>query len=309
MIKKLKRFLAKEILILACTGTLTGIIYLLCLYSSNQFYESHQNELKYNSINSSSYDGYYYNSKYSPQEIEADKEALRIQEKARNQLRDIEQFPFILFAILWFCVYPIRILYYILKWAVRTVKDTEERNTEENVALPKEVLIPKYDLTYKKAIGARVVGIILMSFGILSIMFARIIIILNNIDVDAAIKFYSSFTLVTRIVGIIWVGVIAKRQNRNKGAWGLFGFISPALALIIIGSIKKLNGGGLLEQNLVVSNNNPKQVMKSSSNSENEPENIQNTTERNSNNYREEFDNNLKKLEDTIKELEKNKKK
>ena len=52
--------------------------------------------------------------------------------------------------------------------------------------------------------------------------------------------FYFVVSLIFKIISIIKVVNVAKRQNRNQTFWGIFAFIVPALALIIIGQTKKL---------------------------------------------------------------------
>ena len=44
-----------------------------------------------------------------------------------------------------------------------------------------------------------------------------------------------------RIIVTSWVANIAKRQNRNKFSWGTFAFFLPSVALIVIGTQKKLS--------------------------------------------------------------------
>jgi len=43
-----------------------------------------------------------------------------------------------------------------------------------------------------------------------------------------------------RIFSIIWVVQIAALHNRNKLLWGLFAFILPSIALIVIGLIREV---------------------------------------------------------------------
>jgi hypothetical protein len=46
---------------------------------------------------------------------------------------------------------------------------------------------------------------------------------------------------VVRIVGVFVCSKKAKELNRNSNGWGLFGFISPILAICIIYAIKPLD--------------------------------------------------------------------
>ena len=98
----------------------------------------------------------------------------------------------------------------------------------------------KYDLTYKKEVSARIVGILLVIFIAVDFVFGQVFVKLNNINVDTAIEFLGVFTVVIRIISTVWVVAIAKRQNRNTGGWAILAFLTPAIILIIIGSTKKL---------------------------------------------------------------------
>lgn len=104
---------------------------------------------------------------------------------------------------------------------------------------PSIVRQPKYDPTYKKEDDAMTVGIILL---VIALIFAIV----------GPIKFedresYGQFRAVTAIVSLIlrifitvWVVNIAKRQNRETFGWGLFAFLLPSIALIVIATRKKL---------------------------------------------------------------------
>lgn len=104
---------------------------------------------------------------------------------------------------------------------------------------PNIVRQPKYDPTYKKEDDAMTVGIILL---VIALIFAIV----------GPIKFedkesYGQFRAVTAIVSLIlricvtiWVVNIAKRQNRETFGWGLFAFLLPSIALIVIATRKKL---------------------------------------------------------------------
>lgn len=97
----------------------------------------------------------------------------------------------------------------------------------------------KYDLTYKREDEAITVGIVLL---VIALIFAIV----------GPIKFedresYGQFRAVTAIVSLIlriivtvWVINIAKRQNRETFGWGLFAFLLPSIALIVIACQKKL---------------------------------------------------------------------
>lgn len=104
---------------------------------------------------------------------------------------------------------------------------------------PNIVRQPKYDPTYKKEDDAMTVGIILL---VIALIFAIV----------GPIKFedresYGQFRAVTAIVSLIlricvtiWVVNTAKRQNRETFGWGLFAFLLPSIALIVIATRKKI---------------------------------------------------------------------
>ena len=104
---------------------------------------------------------------------------------------------------------------------------------------PNIVRQPKYDPTYKKEDDAMTVGIILL---VIALIFAIV----------GPIKFedresYGQFRAVTAIVSLIlricvaiWVVNIAKGQNRETFGWGLFAFLLPSIALIVIATRKKI---------------------------------------------------------------------
>ncbi len=167
------------------------------------------------------------------------------------------------------------------------IKPIEEKKTEKKEEIVKKEIVPKYDLTYQKETGARTVGIILIIFLVLNFIFGPVVIKLNNIDVDDAIKFYSAFTVIVRILATIWVVGIAKRQNRDAGGLGVLTFISPAILLIIVGSLKKRYNG--------TQTNNSKQSSISNNYEQQKP-----TVK---------FNENLKSTQDVIRELEKQNKK
>lgn len=92
----------------------------------------------------------------------------------------------------------------------------------------------KYDQTYKKETGATFAGVVLL--------FINLIIYLVKPEYSSMIYvILIILSLIIRIIITVWVGNIAKRQNRNSFGWSLFGFFLPVLALIIIGLLKKLN--------------------------------------------------------------------
>lgn len=104
---------------------------------------------------------------------------------------------------------------------------------------PNIVRQSKYDPTYKKEDEASFIGVFLL---VIALIFAIV----------GPIKFedresYGQFRAVTAIVSLvlriivtIWVVNIAKRQNRETFGWGLFAFLLPSIALIVIATRKKL---------------------------------------------------------------------
>ncbi len=104
---------------------------------------------------------------------------------------------------------------------------------------PNSVKHSKYDLTYQKDHDAIIVGAILL---LMSLIFAVI----------GPFKFedresYGQFKAITviaslifRVLGTVWVVNIANRQNREIFGWGVFAFLLPSIALIIIATRKKL---------------------------------------------------------------------
>lgn len=113
-------------------------------------------------------------------------------------------------------------------------------NTERNFNNSQNVIRqPKYDPTYKKEDDAMTIGIILL---IIAIIFA----IVGPVKFEDS-ESYGQFravsaivSLILRIIITVWVVNIAKRQNRETFGWGLFAFLLPSIALIVIATKKKL---------------------------------------------------------------------
>lgn len=104
---------------------------------------------------------------------------------------------------------------------------------------PNIVRQSKYDPTYKKEDDAMTLGIFLL---VIALIFA----IVGPIKFDDR-ESYGQFRAVTAIVSLIlrifvtvWVVNIAKQQNRETFGWGLFAFLLPSIALIVIATRKKL---------------------------------------------------------------------
>lgn len=97
----------------------------------------------------------------------------------------------------------------------------------------------KYDLTYKREEDALVGGIIFL-------IVALIFVVVGPIKFEdreslGQFKAFSAIvSLIFRIAITIWVVGIAKRQNRETGSWGIFAFLLPSIALIVIACQKKI---------------------------------------------------------------------
>ena len=100
-----------------------------------------------------------------------------------------------------------------------------------------EVKVDKYDRTYDGDHESTVVGVIVM---IISLIILTTVNIDNETDLQIYKALAATINIFWRIIVTIWVVDIAKRQNRDTTAWGIFAFIIPNLALIIIGLLKKL---------------------------------------------------------------------
>ncbi len=119
---------------------------------------------------------------------------------------------------------------------------TKETPIQQTVENETETIISKekYDLTYNKEIRARTVGIIILVANIIFIIFFKNIYSDHN-KVEAANKILGVLMVTLRIVTMIWVTRIAKDQNRNETGWRVLAFFFPAITLIIIGGLNKLN--------------------------------------------------------------------
>jgi|GEM_PF-2203384 len=71
-----------------------------------------------------------------------------------------------------------------------------------------------------------------------------------NIDSGKERAVFASVFIVIRIGIARWVFQIANRLNRNSLGWGIFSFITPIVALLIIGNLKKLIFEVKLDENL-----------------------------------------------------------
>ena len=98
---------------------------------------------------------------------------------------------------------------------------------------------PKYDLNYQKESDATMVGVILLLVTLVLALFQPF-----KFESEESYNRFKTLTsvgaLVLRVLVIIWVVNIAKRQNRETFGWGVFAFFLPSIALIVIGQQKKL---------------------------------------------------------------------
>lgn len=118
----------------------------------------------------------------------------------------------------------------------------------------KQSIVPKandkYDLTYEKDTGAIVAG-----FALIFVLF--LLAFVGNIVAKSSEIAYPKgpialILVVIRIFVTFSVVKIASRQNRDEVGWGFFAFLTPAIALIIIGSLRKLQLRIELDSNLSI---------------------------------------------------------
>ena len=115
----------------------------------------------------------------------------------------------------------------------------------------------KYDRTYKKESDATIFGVILLVLSIVA--FA---LISNSSLPTIAAPFISVFGLILRIIATIWTVKIAGNQNRETVGWGIFSFLLPSFALIIIGQTNKIKDPNATTetQNTILNNSNSSQT-------------------------------------------------
>lgn len=100
----------------------------------------------------------------------------------------------------------------------------------------KQRLSKRYDLTYKGNAVAVAIGFALLIADFIMVEFFSG----ENLKISISILIgFASLNIVTRILTTIWVSSIARMQNRNMFEWGVFGFISSPIALIIIGFLRR----------------------------------------------------------------------
>lgn len=108
------------------------------------------------------------------------------------------------------------------------------KTVEEKTKIEK---VEKYDLTYKGDSEATSAGIAVTILFIIILTVARFD---NEVDQQIFRAIFALVSLIWRIVATVWCSNIAKKQNRPATIWGIFAFLTPNLALIIIGLLKKL---------------------------------------------------------------------
>ena len=110
-----------------------------------------------------------------------------------------------------------------------TEKPGEEKPNKPNLNLIEGNI--EYDATHKRDYLPTFVGIgLLIALSILSA------IIGNNDPGDGS---FGIILLIIAILSAIWCVNIASKLNRNQVFWGIFGFVLPFIALIIIGLLRK----------------------------------------------------------------------
>lgn len=121
----------------------------------------------------------------------------------------------------------------------REQKQENQSDVFESPYQIQEDTIEDYDNSYTKETEATLVGILILVGMLLSIIFKPFEF--DNSNSYNQFKIFAAITtLLLRILITIWVVNIAKRQNRNSFNWGIFAFLLPSIALIIIGMLRKI---------------------------------------------------------------------
>lgn len=122
-----------------------------------------------------------------------------------------------------------------------------------NASKDNQLGLDLYDLSYRKETEATIVGVILLII-ILSIYYSDGILL----ESEDTFAIFIISNLFIRISVTAWIVSISKRQNRDAVSWGIFAFLSPSIALIIIGLLKKKRLKVVLNLNLTA----PEQLVK-----------------------------------------------
>lgn len=114
-------------------------------------------------------------------------------------------------------------------------QDGKTLNVNLSFEKPKQ---PRYDPTYEKENGATIFGVVLLVISLILVSVGSF-----KFEDEISYRQFKVFTsigaLVLRIVVIVFVVDIAKRQNREPFGWGVLSFFLPSIALIIIGQLRK----------------------------------------------------------------------
>lgn len=114
-----------------------------------------------------------------------------------------------------------------------------EGSQEKQHSKIKPEISPKYDTTYRKETDATFFGVFVLFISLAIALLGPFIF--DNEESYGQVKAVSSIgALFVRIIAIIWVMNIARRQNRETVGWGLLAFFLPSIALIIVGQLNKI---------------------------------------------------------------------
>lgn len=111
-------------------------------------------------------------------------------------------------------------------------------STLENTINEQYKPMRRYDPSYSNESDATALGLVLLIIPFIFIITGR-----NRFDNQESYAIFKIisfvYSLLIRIIAVIWVTTIARRQNRNTTSWGIFAFLLPSISLIIIGQTKK----------------------------------------------------------------------
>ena len=119
-----------------------------------------------------------------------------------------------------------------------TCQQIHKNETNVNNSLP-IIQQSKYDLTYKKEDDAINFGISLLAIPLISFILGATMFEDKQLYEQFRIAIII-LLLIFRFFATFWIVNIAKRQNRGEFVWGVLGFLSPAIVLIVIATRKKL---------------------------------------------------------------------
>lgn len=113
----------------------------------------------------------------------------------------------------------------------------------------------KYDLDYEKDGDATWAGVILLLINV-GIYFIQVNFPSEIQKLEDKWLFLLLLALVLRFVIAFMIRRVAMEQNRNHGAWFIFGLILPAISSLIIGQLRKLKNKSKFETELDEYDNN-----------------------------------------------------